>query len=487
MPRTPHPHKNVSTDPLVIRLGDDWRPSNVFERWSSLPRCLWLDSADEPGPISPPAPRRYSYVAAAPIAWLDGDQNSSPWATLARWSESLPSKNHSDLPPFQGGLGGLIGYEAGSLLEKTGVSRINDLPTPPMGIGLYDVVFCFDHRSEEALLLSQGYVPDEGSAGRDVWRRSPDRAKQRADQFIRWFETPPPASNHARADEVNDNKSSAVQSNFSDEEFKRAVGEIIDRICRGDSFQVNLAQRLTMPATCGSSQLYTALRKHNPAPYAGFLDGGDYQVLSSSPEGFLRVDCGTVESRPIKGTVPRTGDESSDRDLAKRLLSSKKDRAENVMIVDLVRNDLSRVCEDDSVLVKQLCELESYEYVQHLVSVVQGRLREDASLVDLIRVCFPGGSVTGAPKIEAMRTIAELEPHCRGAYCGSLGFISSQVDAEFNILIRTITATRGTWQFPVGGGITARSLPAAELEETWTKAQGMLEAIRAATREGVAR
>jgi para-aminobenzoate synthetase component 1 len=226
-----------------------------------------------------------------------------------------------------------------------------------------------------------------------------------------------------------------------------------------------------------SPELYMKLRRHNPAPFAAYYGHHAFQVLSSSPEGFLQLRQGRVETRPIKGTVRRTGDQLTDERLAEQLLSSEKDRAENVMIVDLLRNDLSRVCIDDSVQVRTLCGLEQYEHVQHLVSVVEGRLARGTTAVGLLRACFPGGSVTGAPKIEAMRTIARLEPNPRGPYCGSIGYIGCGGQADFNILIRTITTAGGYWQIPVGGGITARSDPEQEEAETWAKAEGMLRAI----------
>ncbi len=270
-----------------------------------------------------------------------------------------------------------------------------------------------------------------------------------------------------------------ITSNFSSAQFRARVAEIVRRIRDGDSFQVNLAQRLLCPANLSSPQLYRQLRAANPAPFGAYYCGGDFQVLSSSPEGFLTVRDRVVQTRPIKGTIPRTGDAAEDERLANQLAGSEKDRAENVMIVDLMRNDLSRVCQDDSVVVRQLCQIERYQYVQHLVSVVEGALRDDQSVADVLQSCFPGGSVTGAPKIEAMRTIAALEPHHRGPYCGSLGYISCGGSADFSILIRTITAAHGYWQIPVGGGITAQSDPAAEEAETWSKAEGMLRALTA--------
>lgn len=272
----------------------------------------------------------------------------------------------------------------------------------------------------------------------------------------------------------------SVTSNFTSEGFQASIAAVVQAIRAGDSFQVNLAQRLLVQQHLSSPTLYLRLRESNPAPFSAYYGGDGFTVLSSSPEGFLQVRGSVVETRPIKGTVPRTGHDLTDHALAEELSESEKDRAENVMIVDLMRNDLSRVCRDDSVRVEQLCELEKYEFVQHLVSVVSGELLDEMTVVDLLKVCFPGGSVTGAPKIEAMRTIARMEPSRRGPYCGSIGYISCGGDADFNILIRTITAAHGQLQIPVGGGITARSLPAAEEAETWAKAKGMLRAVESA-------
>ncbi len=252
---------------------------------------------------------------------------------------------------------------------------------------------------------------------------------------------------------------------------------IVESIQAGDCFQVNLSQKLVTPATSHPAGLMLRLRQENAAPFAGYYDGGDFQLISSSPEGFLRVRDRMVQTRPIKGTRKRTGDVTQDLRLAAELSASAKDRAENVMIVDLMRNDLSRVCDDETVRVLKLCGVEAYAHVQHLVSVVEGRLRSDLDSIDLLAACFPGGSITGAPKIEAMRSIASIEPTRRGAYCGSLGYISCGGDAEFNILIRTITVKDGWWQIPVGGGITRQSDALEEERETWVKAAGILKAI----------
>jgi para-aminobenzoate synthetase component 1 len=269
-----------------------------------------------------------------------------------------------------------------------------------------------------------------------------------------------------------------LTSNFSQDAYLRVVERAIRYILAGDLFQVNLSQRLSYPAHDDAITLYLRLRERNPATFAAYFDAGRFQVASASPERFLNVRDGLVETRPIKGTRPRGDSQASDEQIAAELLASEKDRAENVMIVDLLRNDLSRVCEPESVRVRELCRLERYAAVQHLVSVVQGQLRQPQGPLDLLKVAFPGGSVTGAPKVRAMEIITELEPTARGPYCGALGYIGFDGSMDSSILIRTITAAGGYWQFPVGGGIVAQSDPAREYEETWHKAEGLLRAIR---------
>lgn len=495
--------------PIVRPLPDDVCLVELFTRLSRLPGCLWLDSVCR-GPHDPHGQPigRYSFLTADPIKSLvafAGDPD--PWPVLAQWCDALPNDHDPCLPSFQGGIAGLIGYEAATWLESVGMPDANDLPTPAISLGLYDWSIAFDHQLRKGWLISQGLSATDPSQRFLV-------AVQRADYFEEYLFGNPDAETLSgdrtnvdstvtglggdeltgcglsQAEVPNDRHPASVPlfqqfptehpsvtSNFTSENFQQSVAEVVNAIRNGDSFQVNLAQRLLVQQHLKSPDLYLRLREKNPAPFSAYYGGDGFTVLSSSPEGFLQVRGSLVETRPIKGTVPRTGHESTDDALAEELTESEKDRAENVMIVDLMRNDLSRVCRDDSVRVQQLCELEKYEFVQHLVSVVSGELLDGKNVVDLLRVCFPGGSVTGAPKIEAMRTIARMEPNPRGPYCGSIGYISCGGDADFNILIRTITAAHGQWQIPVGGGITARSLPDAEEAETWDKAKGMLRAV----------
>lgn len=469
--------------PLVRALPAGFSLAEAFRRICFCPGCLWLDSASR-GPQEGDSCEigRYSFLTANPIKTLVASvQDCDPWPTLDAWCRTLPPELDKSLPPFQGGVAGLIGYEAGTWLEPVGLARENDLPTPAMSIGLYDWTIATDHQTGQSWIISQGLGADHSS---DRYRLAAQQAD--AVEAMLFSESPPVSPSSTAIDQGCDQgivscqhptARSGVLSNFSSRQFRDRVQEIVQSIRQGDSFQVNLAQRLLQQADDTSPELYLRLRTRNPAPFGAYFSGTNFEVLSSSPEGFLKLRDGCVETRPIKGTVRRTGNRAEDDRLAAELARSHKDQAENVMIVDLMRNDLSRVCTDDSVRVKQLCQIERYQYVQHLVSVVQGRLSGDKTVADLLRACFPGGSVTGAPKIEAMRTIARLEPNPRGPYCGSIGYIGCGGNADFNILIRTITAAHGYWQIPVGGGITARSDPAAEEAETWAKAEGMLRAI----------
>jgi para-aminobenzoate synthetase component 1 len=272
------------------------------------------------------------------------------------------------------------------------------------------------------------------------------------------------------------------QSNFTRGEFEKAIARTVEYVLAGDIFQANIAQRFTAPIPQGfdAFAFYRSLRAKNPATFAAFLDLGGIQIASSSPERLLSFDGEIAEARPIKGTRRRVQDAGVDAILKADLLASRKDRAENVMIVDLLRNDLSRVCDPGTVEVPVLCGLESYASVHHLTSVVTGKLSAGRTMGDLIGACFPGGSVTGAPKIRAMEIIGELERVPRNVYCGSIGFIGFNGRMDFNIAIRTVTFLNGIASFHGGGGITAKSDPSAEYDETLAKVQRIKEAFGAA-------
>jgi len=265
-----------------------------------------------------------------------------------------------------------------------------------------------------------------------------------------------------------------VTSNFSRDDYLSAVKKVMEYIHAGDIFQANLTQRLLTPFQGRPFELFEQLRNRNPAPFAALMQWKDWAIISASPERFLRVDGQDVETRPIKGTRKRKSLPEADLFTRDELRESEKDQAENVMIVDLLRNDLSRVCLPGSIRVPCLCGVESYETVQHLVSVVKGKLRPELDFWDLLRATFPGGSISGAPKIRAMEIIAELEPTCRGPYCGSLFYAGANGQCDSNLLIRTFVQKDGWLQLGVGGGIVAQSDPVSEYEETLTKASGMI-------------
>ncbi|HEX3654915.1 MAG TPA: anthranilate synthase component I family protein [Pirellulales bacterium] len=480
-PPTGTTRPDVAGLPLVAALPPEIDAEQAFLRLADRPHCLFFDSARRD-----PVLGRYSFVTADPFDYLEiaagaeGDNRGDALALLAERMRDFVSPSLAGLPPFQGGPAGLVSYDLGRELERLPMPAIDEFGVPALAMGLYDVVVAFDHG------LSQSWIVSQGWPERDPGRRR-RRAHDRLAQFRAWLDTPAaprPAANAADrlassqlAQQFATGRFAGLTSNFSREGYLEAVARAIEYVRAGDIFQVNLSQRLLYPAAGDSVSLYRRLRSRNPAPFAGYFDLGRFQIVSASPERFLRSIAGQVEARPIKGTRPRTALPEADLFSGDELQESAKDRAENVMIVDLLRNDLSRVCLPESVQVVDLCRLETYEFVQHLVSSIRGVLAPGRGPLDLLRAAFPGGSITGAPKIRAMEIIAELEPTARGAYCGSLAYLGSDGAFDSNILIRTITAGRGWWQAPVGGGIVAQSDPAGEYQETWHKAEGLLRAL----------
>lgn len=475
--------------PIVEPLADSLTAEDAFMRLSRLPHCLFLDSA-----LRDPVLGRYSFVTADPFAFTTSQlADADPFSVLRMWLERYATEPLADLPPFQGGAAGVFAYSLGRHFERLPAARIDEFRLPDLAVGAYDVVLAFDHQRRGGWLISQGFPATE-PAQRRV------RAAERASQFQRWLagrdlpdeplSLQPRSSSSDRSQVVSEPLpwstlaashrmagTSELFSNFSANDYRDAIRRAVDYIHAGDIFQVNLSQRLLARPTSDIVSLYRRLRSRNPATFAAYFDAGEFQIASASPERFAKVVQRQIETRPIKGTRQRIGNTEADLFLGDVLLESEKDRSENVMIVDLLRNDLSRICTPESVEVTQLCGLEAYQYVQHLVSAVCGKLKADASTLDLFPAMFPGGSITGAPKIRAMEIIAELEPTARGAYCGCLGYLGFDGAVDLSILIRTLTASKGWWQFPVGGGIVSQSQPEREYEETWHKAAGMLRAL----------
>ena len=403
-------------------------PLDTCACFTDLPYLVLLDSSAR-GALG-----RYSFLTADPIGRVHrgGDPLTAARELLAPHRRApLPG-----LPPFQGGLSGYVAYDGDAVL------------------GLYDWVVAWDHAQGRAWILA--WSPE-----RLAWVQARLNSVPRTPSAV--LRRLPPSS---------------VTSNFTPAEYEAAVTRIRDYIAAGDVYQVNLAQRFETSFAGPPFDLYARLRALNPAPFGAYLSLGDVTVASISPERFVRLDpSGAVEARPIKGTRPRGVTADEDAALAAALLASAKDRAENVMIVDLLRNDLGKVCGPGTVLVPELCALESHPTVHHLVSTITGELRDDADAFDVLRAAFPGGSVTGAPKIRAMEIIAELERAPRGVYCGAIGYISASGAMDMNIPIRTVVLQGGAASFHAGAGIVWDSDPAAEYDETLAKARAMIEAL----------
>lgn len=458
-------------EPLASELNPAPDPCFVAQRLNGLPHLIWFDSGRGFGELG-----RFSYLAAAPVAWFRGrvDEGQNPWSVLPEVFRPCRVSTVAGLPPFQGGIAGLFGYGLNRCLEQVPVHEIDEFQLPDFALGVYPWVISWDHAASRAWIVATGWPEQEADSCQRV-------ARNRIDEVTGWLRRGterPFRQNAGTTTPIGMHPVPSlpgVWSNFTRRGFEAAICQAIEYTHAGDCFQVNLAQRLLAPLTQPPFELYSRLRQVNPAPFAAYFDAGEFQILSASPERFLQVSAdGRVETRPIKGTRPRGITPEHDAVLGGSLVESVKDRAENVMIVDLLRNDLGRVCEFGSVQVEVVCGLETYTTVHHLVSQIRGQLRPGAGPIDLLKAAFPGGSVTGAPKVRAMQIIAELEPHVRGPYCGCLGWVGFDGAMDTNILIRTFTAAKGWLQFPVGGGIVADSDPPREYEETLHKAEGLL-------------
>ena len=357
--------------------------------------------------------------------------------------------------PFAGGALGYFSYDLGRRVEKLPALAADDEKLPLMAVGIYDWVVLVDHEEKKSWLLGQGRDPKTGA---------------RWDERVRMFSNP-----GARTIRKKFRLNAAVESDTNQAQYAAAYKKIKQYIRDGDCYQVNFAQRFSAPCEGDPWQAYQDLREVNPAPFAAYLNYPFVQVLSCSPERFLRLENRFVETQPIKGTRPRSGLPMHDQAVSEWLHESEKDRAENVMIVDLLRNDLGKTCATGSVKVPKLFEVQSFATVHHLVSTITGRLAAGKDALHLLRGCFPGGSITGAPKVRAMEIIEELEQHRRGVYCGSIGYIGFDGNMDTNIAIRTLTHQQGQLRFWAGGGIVHDSTLEGEYQESFDKVAAILQ------------
>jgi len=473
--------------PLVEELVPAPDPFETCVRFAGLPSLVFLDSATDAEHLG-----RHSFLTADPWSAVRSKALLTQQLVDGRWVRVEPdalaharallaphaAEPLADLPPFQGGAAGYLGYDWGATLERVPRPRYDDYALPDVLLGLYDWVIAWDHPAGRAWVISTG-IPERGTARTDRAARRLTFVKERlTDRRIGGWADSNSTANRLSAPSYPVPGVPGVRSNFTREGYLDAVARVIEYIFAGDIFQANLSQRLEAPLAGTPLELYGRLRRRNPAPFAAFLDCGDVVIASSSPERFLRVHDGRqVETRPIKGTRPRGVGPEHDAALALALAESDKDRAENVMIVDLLRNDLSRVCRPGTVRVPELFAIEHYATVHHMVSTVVGELAPEHDGVDLLRAAFPGGSITGAPKVRAMQIIAELEPTARGAYCGAIGYVSVTGALDTSIVIRTYLVLGRDVYFQVGGGIVADSDPEQEYRETLDKARGLVAAL----------
>jgi para-aminobenzoate synthetase component 1 len=439
--------------------------SQLFAAIAGRPWAVFLDSGH---PLTHAG--RYDILAADPYLTLctfgeyteisGGDENrisrDDPFDLLR---EALGPRVDNDTGlPFCGGALGWFAYDLGRRIERLPRLAADSEMLPDMAIGLYDWAVVVDHQEQRSHLVAQGRNP---ATHRRWW------------SLLKRFSSPDPAVGLEPF-----RVTSPVASNMDRATYGEAFQRIKDYIREGDCYQVNLAQRFSAQAQGNAWNAYVRLRQLNPAPFAAFINSPYGQALSSSPERLLRSQNGVVQTKPIKGTRPRGATVEGDSAMAQELAGSSKDRAENLMIVDLLRNDISRVCRLGSVRVPKLFDIESFATVHHMVSTVTGELADDRDAFDLLRACFPGGSITGAPKIRAMEIIEENEPHRRGLYCGSIGYIGFDGNMDTNITIRTLVYNHGEIRFWAGGGIVHDSDVDEEYQETFDKAAALLRLLQ---------
>ena len=430
-----------------------------------LPWPLFLDSGR---PMV--AQGRYDIIAAAPFRTLTSrggitelagtgppvHSRDDPFELLRR-ELAVDARPPQPGLPFSGGAIGYLSYDLARRIERLPDQARADAPLPELAVGLYDWALVVDHAAQACHLVSQGHDPSSSS----LWDRLVERFTDPPTSPARpWRLTEPFRSNLERAD------------------YLRGFERIQRYIHDGDCYQVNYAQRFQAGVSGDSWTAYRRLRQVNPAPFGAYLETPAGEILSSSPERFLRLDQDHVLTSPIKGTRPRRADPEADRRQRAQLLASPKEQAENLMIVDLLRNDLGRVCRPGSIQVSRLFEVESFARVHHLVSTIEGDLAPGEDALSLLRACFPGGSITGAPKLRAMQIIEELEGYRRGVYCGAIGYIGWDGRMDTNIAIRTLVRQGKRLQFWAGGGIVADSQGPQEYQETLDKASAILAALQ---------
>ncbi len=477
----------VKRYPLVEEMKMPLEAPRCFELIKERPHSFFLDSGMDPAKLG-----RYSFIGADPflvlksrgqeisLSYDDGRKETvmgNPFDVLDGLLRRYRMETGPVPVPFSGGAVGYFSYDLCHFLERLPRTAVDDLKLPECYLAFYDTIIAFDLQQGRAYIISCGF-PEENETARKR------RAQARLDELKALILSGRPKG-AGSAGTAPVGSEIALKANFSRRQYLKAVAVAREYILAGDIFQVNISQRFEAKLAAPPYELYRQLRLVNSAPFASYLGFEDVSVASASPERFLRLSGDLVQTRPIKGTRRRGATLAEDAALANELLSSVKDRAENVMIVDLERNDLGRICRYGSVKVTELAVLENYPTVFHLTSTVEGRLSPGKGAIELLKATFPGGSITGAPKVRAMEIIDELEPTRRSVYTGSIGYLGFNGDMDLNIVIRTVLVKDGKACFQVGGGIVYDSKPEAEYEETLDKARALIQALNLAGRVSV--
>ena len=435
---------------------------------------------------------RYSFIGTDPFMTMssrgteitliqEGNQeiqHGNPFDLLSELLKEYQLERYPAAVPFQCGVVGYFSYDLCHLVERLPSTAVDDLDFPESYFAFYDVVIAFDHLEDKVYLVATGFPELEED-------KRLSRARMRLEEIRDWLYSIHPIQGTSSQFGKED-ADILLESNFTRDEYLQAVEKVREYIAAGDVFQVNISQRFEANLPIPPYELYRRLREVNPAPFACYLNLGEVIIASASPERFLKTQGDLVETRPVKGTRPRGQDSVEDQALGQELTHSIKDRAENIMIVDLERNDLGRVCRYGTVKVTELAIMETFPTVFHLTSTIVGGLQHGKNNADLLKATFPGGSITGAPKVRAMEIIDELEPTRRSVYTGSIGYLGFNGDIDLNIVIRTFLIKEDRACFQVGGGITYDSDPQAEYIETLDKARALIQALQLASKVVVA-
>ncbi|MFA6320958.1 MAG: aminodeoxychorismate synthase component I [Candidatus Omnitrophota bacterium] len=471
-------------DTIIENISNSLSPEDLFNSIKNHPYTFFLDSAVRDKHLG-----RFSFLGCDPflvfrskkdaiaLEWADGRSElfkSDPFTALKEIFKKYRISCVNEELPFSSGGVGYFSYDLKDFIEDLPDRASSDLDMDDCVMGFYDVVIIHDNFNNNTYIASSG-LPYSGKIRA---RRRSERLKEFKDKVQK---------NKPGLISTSDTVPASLKSNFSRSGYAEAIKKAKQYIKKGDIYQVNISQRFEADILEDPAQLYMRLRSISPAPFASYMNFADTSILSTSPERFLLKKGDYIETRPIKGTRPRGTDETSDRSMEKELKNSAKDNAEHIMIVDLERNDLGKVCRYGTVRLTESSVIEKYSNVFHMVSTISGNLKKGTDPIDCLRAAFPGGSITGAPKVRSMEIIEELEPVKRLVYTGAIGYISFDGNMDTSIVIRTIIARKGKIYFSVGGGIVADSDPEAEYQETIDKAKGLMDTLGAVNAESFCR